>query len=181
MNKTTWTPKQQEAIDTRNKNILVSAAAGSGKTAVLTQRIIDLVTKENVDITSILVLTFTNAAANEMSGRIQKKMYEYLEENRNDKHIKKQISMVCGASISTMHSFCINIIRENFNFSDVDPNFVIGNESTIAMIKHESIEEILEEKYENQDEDFLLLTEIYSSRYDDSKLIDIVYKIYNYI
>ena len=181
MNKTTWTPKQQEAIDTRNKNILVSAAAGSGKTAVLTQRIIDLVTKESIDITSMLVLTFTNAAANEMSGRIQKKMYEYLEENRNDKHIKKQISMVCGASISTMHSFCINIIRENFNFSDVDPNFVIGNESTIAMIKHESIEEILEEKYENQDEDFLLLTEIYSSRYDDSKLIDIVYKIYNYI
>jgi len=89
MNKMNWTPKQQEAIDTRNKNILVSAAAGSGKTAVLTQRIIDLIIKENVDITSMLVLTFTNAAANEMSARIQKKMYEYLEENRNNKHIKK--------------------------------------------------------------------------------------------
>ena len=102
MNKMNWTPKQQEAIDTRNKNILVSAAAGSGKTAVLTQRIIDLITKEDVDIASMLVLTFTNAAANEMSARIQKKMYEYLEENRNNKHIKKQISMISAASISTM-------------------------------------------------------------------------------
>lgn len=181
MNKTNWTPKQQEAIDTRNKNILVSAAAGSGKTAVLTQRIIDLITKEDVDITSMLVLTFTNAAANEMSARIQKKMYEYLEENRNNKHIKKQISLVSGASISTMHSFCIDIIRENFNFSDIDPNFVIANAATVAMIKQESISEIFEEKYENQDEDFLLLTDIYSSRYDDSKLINIIYKIYNFI
>ena len=181
MNKMNWTPKQQEAIDTRNKNILVSAAAGSGKTAVLTQRIIDLITKENVDITSMLVLTFTNAAANEMSARIQKKMYEYLEENRNNKHIKKQISMVSGASISTMHSFCIDIIRENFNFSDIDPNFVIANAATVAMIKQESISEIFEEKYENQDEDFLLLTDIFSSRYDDSKLINIIYKIYNFI
>ena len=181
MNKMNWTPKQQEAIDTRNKNILVSAAAGSGKTAVLTQRIIDLITKENVDITSMLVLTFTNAAANEMSARIQKKMYEYLEENRNNKHIKKQISMVSGASISTMHSFCIDIIRENFNFSDIDPNFVIANAATVAMIKQESISEIFEEKYENQDEDFLLLADIYSSRYDDSKLINIIYKIYNFI
>ena len=181
MNKMNWTPKQQEAIDTRNKNILVSAAAGSGKTAVLTQRIIDLITKEDVDITSMLVLTFTNAAANEMSARIQKKMYEYLEENRNNKHIKKQISMVSGASISTMHSFCIDIIRENFNFSDIDPNFVIANAATVAMIKQESISEIFEEKYENQDEDFLLLTDIYSSRYDDSKLINIIYKIYNFI
>ena len=146
MNKTNWTPKQQEAIDTRNKNILVSAAAGSGKTAVLTQRIIDLITKEDVDITSMLVLTFTNAAANEMSARIQKKMYEYLEENRNNKHIKKQISLVSGASISTMHSFCIDIIRENFNFSDIDPNFVIANAATVAMIKQESINEIFEEK-----------------------------------
>ena len=181
MNKTNWTPKQQEAIDTRNKNILVSAAAGSGKTAVLTQRIIDLITEEDVDITSMLVLTFTNAAANEMSARIQKKMYEYLEENRNNKHIKKQISLISGASISTMHSFCIDIIRENFNFSDIDPNFVIANAATVAMIKQESISEIFEEKYENQDEDFLLLTDIYSSRYDDSKLINIIYKIYNFI
>lgn len=181
MNKMNWTPKQQEAIDTRNKNILVSAAAGSGKTAVLTQRIIDLITKEDVDIASMLVLTFTNAAANEMSARIQKKMYEYLEENRNNKHIKKQISMISAASISTMHSFCIDIIRENFNFSDIDPNFVIANAATVAMIKQESISEIFEERYENQDEDFLLLTDIYSSRYDDSKLINIIYKIYNFI
>ena len=181
MDTTKWTEMQKKAIDTRGKNILVSAAAGSGKTAVLTQRIINLVIEEKLDITSMLVLTFTNAAANEMKSRIQKKMYDYLSENKNDKHIKKQISLVSSASISTMHAFCINVLRENFDILDIDPSFVIGNESTIGILKDEAIQEVLDERFENDDLELFVLEDIYSSRYDDTNLINIVYSIYRYI
>lgn len=181
MDTTEWTKMQKKAIDTRGKNILVSAAAGSGKTAVLTQRIINLVIEEKLDITSMLVLTFTNAAANEMKSRIQKKMYDYLSENKNDKHIKKQISLVSSASISTMHAFCINVLRENFDILGIDPSFVIGNESTISILKDEAMQEILDERFENDDLELFVLEDIYSSRYDDTNLINIVYSIYRYI
>lgn len=181
MDTTKWTEMQKKAIDTKGKNILVSAAAGSGKTAVLTQRIINLVIEEKLDITSMLVLTFTNAAANEMKSRIQKKMYDYLSENKNDKHIKKQISLVSSASISTMHAFCINVLRENFDILGIDPSFVIGNESTIGILKDEAIQEVLDERFENDDLELFILEDIYSSRYDDTNLINIVYSIYRYI
>ena len=181
MDTTKWTEMQKKAIDTRGKNILVSAAAGSGKTAVLTQRIINLVIEEKLDITSMLVLTFTNAAANEMKSRIQKKMYDYLSENKNDKHIKKQISLISNASISTMHAFCINVLRENFDILGIDPSFVIGNESTISILKDEAIQEVLDERFENDDLELFILEDIYSSRYDDTNLINIVYSIYRYI
>ena len=181
MDTTKWTEMQKKAIDTRGKNILVSAAAGSGKTAVLTQRIINLVIEEKLDITSMLVLTFTNAAANEMKSRIQKKMYDYLSENKNDKHIKKQISLISSASISTMHAFCINVLRENFDILGIDPSFVIGNESTISILKDEAIQEVLDERFENDDLELFVLEDIYSSRYDDTNLINIVYSIYRYI
>lgn len=181
MDTTKWTKMQKKAIDTRGKNILVSAAAGSGKTAVLTQRIINLVIEEKLDITSMLVLTFTNAAANEMKSRIQKKMYDYLSENKNDKHIKKQISLISSASISTMHAFCINVLRENFDILGIDPSFVIGNESTISILKDEAIQEVLDERFENDDLELFVLEDIYSSRYDDTNLINIVYSIYRYI
>lgn len=181
MDTTKWTKMQKKAIDTRGKNILVSAAAGSGKTAVLTQRIINLVIEEKLDITSMLVLTFTNAAANEMKSRIQKKMYDYLSENKNDKHIKKQISLISSASISTMHAFCINVLRENFDILGIDPSFVIGNESTIGILKDEAIQEVLDERFENDDLELFVLEDIYSSRYDDTNLINIVYSIYRYI
>ena len=181
MDTTKWTEMQKKAIYTRGKNILVSAAAGSGKTAVLTQRIINLVIEEKLDITSMLVLTFTNAAANEMKSRIQKKMYDYLSENKNDKHIKKQISLISSASISTMHAFCINVLRENFDILGIDPSFVIGNESTISILKDEAIQEVLDERFENDDLELFVLEDIYSSRYDDTNLINIVYSIYRYI
>lgn len=182
MSETKWTKQQLDAINTRDKNILVSAAAGSGKTAVLTERIIELL-KENkdIDITSMLILTFTKSAANEMKTRIQSKLHEYLITDIQNTHIKNQISLVGQAPISTMHSFCIDIIRENFQILDIDPNFSMGNESVIGILKDEAIEEIFEEKYEDENEDFLKLVDIYSKRNDDSNLIGIIYQIYSFI
>ena len=182
MSETKWTKQQLDAIKTRDKNILVSAAAGSGKTAVLTERIIEIL-KENkdVDITSMLILTFTKSAANEMKTRIQSKLHEYLITDMQNTHIKNQISLIGQAPISTMHSFCIDIIRENFQILDIDPNFSMGNESVIGILKDETIEEIFEEKYEQENSDFLKLVDIYSKRNDDSNLIGIIYQIYSFI
>ena len=106
-----WSINQQDAINTRGKNILVSAAAGSGKTAVLTQRIVDIIIKEKISIDSMLILTFTKAAANEMKSRIQSRLYKYLQENSKDIHIKNQIGLIGQANISTMHAFCVGLLR----------------------------------------------------------------------
>lgn len=176
-----WSINQQDAINTRGKNILVSAAAGSGKTAVLTQRIVDIIIKEKISIDSMLILTFTKAAANEMKSRIQSRLYKYLQENGKDIHIKNQIGLIGQANISTMHAFCVGLLRENFEVLDIDPNFTLGNNSVISILKDEAIQEIFEEKYESQDEDFLNLVNIYSKKNDDSYLINIIYQIYTFI
>ena len=121
-----WTGAQQRAIDLRDTNILVSAAAGSGKTAVLVERILNLLEYDHKDIDSMLIVTFTNAAAKEMKDRIQKKLQSRLSElmrsgeafSENDREkaafLKKQIKNISRASISTVHSFCIEILRQNF-------------------------------------------------------------------
>ena len=98
-----WTPQQQEAIEYRGKNILLAAAAGSGKTAVLVQRIIELIIKDNVSVNELLVLTFTDAAAGEMREKIKKAIYNALKEHPENKHLQKQKLLIHSANISTIH------------------------------------------------------------------------------
>ena len=137
-----WTTEQEQAIYTKDCNLLVAAGAGSGKTAVLVERIINKIINDGVDIDRLLVVTFTNAAASEMRERIADRIYKEIE---NKPELQKQISLLGKASITTMHSFCLRVIRDNFFKVGLDPNFRIGDSTECELIKLEAIEELLEE------------------------------------
>ena len=133
-----WTESQQNAITTNDKNLLISAGAGCGKTAILTNRIIRLMLEEKKDIDKFLVVTFTNAAASGMKEKIRKLLYNEIKKSNSDKKfLFEQISNLEKANISTLHSFCINIIREYYHLVDTDPAFKIID-STNANINERS-------------------------------------------
>jgi len=119
-----WTKDQKKIIELKNSNILVSAAAGSGKTAVLVERIINLVKNENEDIDKFLIVTFTNAAASGMKQKIQKSLLKSIQAGEGNKsHLKKQLTLLNKANISTIHAFCIDVVRKNFHIIGIDPKF----------------------------------------------------------
>ena len=122
-----WTNEQLQAIQEKNSNILVAAAAGSGKTAVLVERIIHKIIDEQMDIDKILVVTFTNAAASEMRERILEAIYKKLEENPENVHLQRQIILLNKASICTIHSFCLDVIHNHFYEIDLPSNFKIAD------------------------------------------------------
>ena len=109
-----WTKEQKQAINLVGRNILVSAAAGSGKTAVLVERIINKIINEGIDIDKILVVTFTNAAASEMRQRLMDEIYKCIEKDSENKNLRRQLLLLNKANICTIHSFCLNVIRNNF-------------------------------------------------------------------
>ncbi len=157
------TPEQQKVVDTRNCNLLVAAAAGSGKTAVLVKRIIKKVTEEGQDIDRLLIVTFTNAAAAEMRERIGAAIEEALEQNPESTHLQKQMLLLHNAQITTIHSFCLSVIREYFHLIQLDPGFRIGDEAELALLRSDVLEEVLEEQYEKEEEAFLAFTECFGS------------------
>ena len=178
-----WTKEQQQVIDSRDCNLLVAAAAGSGKTAVLVERIIQIITNKEkpVDIDSLLVVTFTNAAASEMRERIGDAIGKALEKNPEDSHLQNQLVLLNKASITTIHSFCLEVIKSNFHKIDLDPNFRIGDETECTILKLETIEEIFEEFYEEKEYDFYKLVESYSEKRGDTNLQQMVLSIYSFI
>ena len=123
-----WTTQQKEAIEYRGKNILLAAAAGSGKTAVLVQRIIELIINDNVSVNELLVLTFTDAAAGEMREKIKKAIYKALNENPENQHLQKQRLLIHSANISTIHSFCLNLLKSNIHMTDLPVDFTLAGE-----------------------------------------------------
>ena len=172
MGKTIWTKEQLSAIETRNSNLLIAAAAGSGKTAVLVERIIRIITDEEnpIDIDKLLVVTFTSAAASEMRERIATAITMALEKNPNSTNLQKQLTLLSRANITTMHSFCLEVIRNNFQVIDLDPSFRILDETEGVLLKNEIIDDLFEDKYENDDINFLNLVEAYSKTKNDDKL-----------
>ena len=182
MGTTKWTKEQQLAIDTRNSNLLIAAAAGSGKTAVLVERIIKIITNEEnpVDIDRLLVVTFTSAAAAEMRERIAQAITKALEVNPKSVNLQKQLTLLSRANITTMHSFCLDVIKNNFHIIDLDPSFRILDETEGTLIKSEILDDLFEEKYENENKDFLNLVEAYSTSKDDAKLKDIILDLYKF-
>ena len=175
-----WTEEQLQAINKRGANILVSAAAGSGKTSVLVERIITKVIEDKVDVDKILVVTFTSAAASEMKQRLLKALYKKIDEKPDDAYLQRQISLLNRANISTIHSFCLNMIKNNFYLLEMPANFRIGDTAEIEILKQEVIESIFEEKYENNDKEFLDLIRKYTTYSDDQNLKDLIIKIYEY-
>ena len=179
-----WTQEQEQAILSKNSNILVAAAAGSGKTAVLVERIINKIINEKVDIDKILVVTFTNAAASEMRERILNALYKRIDETESEEeqeNLSRQIMLINKASICTIDSFCLDVIRNNFFEIDISPNFRIGDTPEIELLKQEVLEELFEEKYEEKNEKFQKLIKTYTSYRDDTPLKEIILKIYNFI
>lgn len=179
-----WTKEQRQAINKNKSNILVAAAAGSGKTAVLVERIINKILNEKIDIDKLLVVTFTNAAASEMRERILNAIYKKIDESESDEEIQnlqKQVVLLNKASICTIDSFCLDVVRNNFFEIDISPNFRIADTAEIELLKQEVLEELFEEKYEEQNEDFQSLIKIYTSYRDDTPLKDLILKIHSYI
>ena len=176
-----WTKEQQDAIYDKGSNILVAAAAGSGKTAVLVERIINKVVNDNVDIDKILVVTFTNAAASEMRERILEAIYKKMEEFPENKNLQRQLTLINKASICTIDSFCLDIIRNNFFEIDTSANFRVADTTEIQLLKQEVIDDIFEEKYLNDDKNFLKLINTYTTYRDDEPLKELILNIYRYI
>ena len=156
-----------------------------GKTAVLVERIINKIINEKIDIDSLLVVTFTNAAASEMRERILNAIYKIIDEENSNietiNHLYRQITLLNKAQICTIDSFCLDVIRNNFFEIDISPNFRIADTAEIELLKQEVLEKIFEEKYESLDKDFEKLIKTYTSYRDDAPLKDLVLKIYTYI
>ena len=131
-----WTEEQQKVIDVRRKNILVSAAAGSGKTAVLVERILSMITDEKkpVDIDRLLVVTFTNAAAAEMRERIRDALERRADEAPDHVHLQRQLVLVHNAKITTIHSFCLHVLRNHFQLAGIDPSFRVADEGRCCFL-----------------------------------------------
>lgn len=175
-----FTNEQQQAIDKKGSNILVSAAAGSGKTTVLVARIINKIIKQKVDIDKLLIVTFTSAAASEMKERLLKALYSEVDKNPYDENLQRQINLINKAHISTISSFCLDVIRNNFFETELSANFRVADENEIQLMKEDCIEEIFEEKYEEQNKEFLNLLNLYTTYKDDQPLKDLIMKIYEF-
>ena len=177
-----FTEDQQRVIDARNKNILVSAAAGSGKTAVLVERIIQMVTDEEnpVDIDKLLIVTFTNAAAAEMRERIFGAINRELLKKPESEHLQRQAALIHNAKITTIHSFCLEVIRNYFSEIGLDPSVRIADDGEIKLLKKDIMDNLLEECYEEGAEDFLHFVETYSGGNNDHKLEELIETVYSF-
>lgn len=177
-----WTKEQQRVIDLQKCNILVSAAAGSGKTAVLVERIITMLTRKEapVDVDKLLIVTFTEAAAAEMKKRIRSAIEKKLMQYPEDVHLQQQATLIHNAKITTIHSFCLSVIRDHFHTVDLDPGFRIGEEGELKLLRHDVIKEVLEETYEEGKESFWNFVEVYAGKKDDKKIEELVLKLYEF-
>ena len=177
-----WTEEQQKVIDLRDRNILVSAAAGSGKTAVLVERIIQRLTSETdpVDVDRLLIVTFTEAAAAEMRERIGAAIEKKLTERPQDAHLERQATLIHSAPITTIHSFCLSVIRDHFHVIGIDPGFRIAEEGELKLLKQDVLEELLEESYAAGDEAFRSFVERFGTGRNDRKIEGIILKLYEY-
>jgi ATP-dependent helicase/nuclease subunit A len=183
-----WTPEQSSAIKARGGTLLVSAAAGSGKTAVLVERVIGLITdKEHpCDADRLLVVTFTTAAAAEMRERISQRLADMIEKNPLDANLQRQQMLLQNAHISTIHSFCLDLLREHFEKLDIPPDFRIADQNEADILRDDVLHELLESKYagefsgKTQSGAFLELSRILSSGRDDSLLSDTILRLYEF-
>ena len=179
---TMWTAEQQKVINLRNRNILVSAAAGSGKTAVLVERIIRRITEETppVDVDRLLIVTFTEAAAAEMKERIGSAIEKQLERRPEDARLEQQAALIHTAPITTIHSFCLSVIKDHFHVIGIDPGFRIAEEGELKLLKQDALDELLETCYEEAEEQFLDFVEKFGGGKNDKKIEELILKLYEF-
>lgn len=175
-----WTVDQQKIIDSRNCNLLVSAAAGSGKTAVLVERIIRMISDiENpIDIDRLLVVTFTKAAAAQMRDKIAKAIEKMLEQEPFNEHYLKQMNYINKANILTIDSFCYQVVKEHFYVLGIDPGIRIGDTGEIGLLREEVLEQVIEQFYEDNPH-FVEFSNAFSADKNDEKIEDYILKVYD--
>ena len=178
----TWTEDQRRVIDTRKKNILVSAAAGSGKTAVLSQRILSLIMdpEDPADIDELLVVTFTRAAADEMRERIRQALEDAHRQHPRDRHLLRQLTLIHSSSIMTIDSFCSQVVRNYFQEVDLDPSFRVGEDGELRLLQQDVLGNVLEEAYEEGEKDFLKFADCYASGQNDKMLEQLILRLYGF-
>ncbi len=175
------TPMQEKAINARG-NVLVAAAAGSGKTAVLTERVIKMLSKKQNPVSAdrLLIVTFTNAAAAEMRSRIEKRLFEECRLHPDDVGLLKQKQLISGADICTIDSFCINLVRENFEKCGVSPDFKVGNTGILDTLAQRVMSEITAPLFAEQSDEFKTLLELTSCENDERSLTEAITKVFLY-
>ncbi|KAF0818046.1 ATP-dependent helicase/nuclease AddAB, subunit A [Bacillus sp. ZZV12-4809] len=179
----TWTDDQWKAIMAKGQDILVAAAAGSGKTAVLVERIINkiIADEDPINVDELLVVTFTNASAAEMRHRIGEALEKAINVNPRSAHLRKQVSLINRASISTLHSFCLEMIRKYYYMTDIDPGFRIADETEAQLLRDEVLEELFEEEYGKEgNEGFFALVDTFTNDRSDTALQDIIRDLYDF-
>lgn len=176
-----WTKEQQEAIEIRDKNILVSAAAGSGKTAVLVERIKQLILKDQVPLDHMLIVTFSNAAASEMREKIVAAISKELEESKNTSFLREQLNMIHRANISTFHAFSMEVIRRYFYLIDIEPNFKICDEAQKTILQADAMEQLFSNMFESCSQDFIDFLSKFAITKNDNAVKDMIYEAHNFI
>ena len=177
-----FTPAQAAAIQARGGSLLVSAAAGSGKTRVLVERVAGLITDPDhpVDADSLLIMTFTNAAASEMRERIGAAVEKKLKEDPGNEHLWLQAALIPQAQIMTIDSFCLDLIRNHYNTLDIDPAFRIGDEGELTLLKGDVMEQVLESCYEEADDSFIQFSEQFGSGKSDKAMEDVILQAWQF-
>ena len=175
-----WTTDQQKAIDARKGTLLVSAAAGSGKTAVLVERVIRRIcdSENPCGVENLLIVTFTNAAAAQMKDKIFAAIGKKIAENPADKRLRRQQLMLPCANICTIDSFCIGLVRENFHALGIAPDFSLLDEGRLSILRSQAVNTVVDKLHEEHSQSFITLSELISDKKDDSKLIDAILKLY---
>ena len=176
---TKWTKEQTEVLESTEGNLLVSAAAGAGKTAVLVERIIRIITddKNPVDIDRFVIMTFTKAAAAQMRTKLSEALEKKIEANPLDKNLMRQYRLISNASICTIDSFCVSLVRDYFHELDIDPTFRIADEAELGLLRADCMEKVLEAEYEEGTEEFIALSESYSDSRSDKALEKIIFDL----
>ena len=177
-----FTDEQKQVIHLRNRNILVSAAAGSGKTAVLVERIITRLTKDDspLNVDQLLIVTFTEAAAAEMKERIHNAIEKALEQQPENVHLQRQATLIHQAQITTIHQFCLSVIRDYFHTIDLDPGFRVGDEGELKLLKRDVANDVIEMAYQEASPEFLSFVESFATKKDDKKLDELILQLYEY-
>ena len=178
----TFTKEQQQVIDLRNRNILVSAAAGSGKTAVLVERIITRLTKDEspLNVDQLLIVTFTSAAAAEMKERIHNAIEKALEDNQENEHLQRQATLIHQAQITTIHQFCLSVIKDYFHTIDLDPSFRVGEEGELKLLQQDVVNDVLEIEFQEGKPEFMSFVECFSPGKDDKNLDELILQLYKF-
>lgn len=178
-----FSKEQLKAIELRDTSLMVSAAAGSGKTAVLVERIIRKITEEKQDIDKMLIVTFTNAAAQGMKRKIKTAIRECMKKDPEDENLKRQLLLVDKANISTVHSFCLDLIKKYSHMlsDEVPKDFSLINETEKTLMMNQILTEIISDYYEKNEEDFIKLLDCYGQSSSDSKISALIITIYNFL